>query len=450
MHKLPVLPDGRLEQQFHEAKPAYNAAEAVAEANRCLYCEDAPCIRACPTGIDIPTFIHKISTGNTLGAARTILRENLLGASCARVCPVEVLCAGACVFNAWGRDPIQIGRLQRFATETAARAVGGLAPLVPARKPATGKRVAVLGAGPASIAAAGLLALEGHAVVLFERKALPGGLNSLGIAPYKQQAAAALQELGWVAALGDVELRCGVEVVAGAAGTGQVALGELLSGFDAVFVGLGLGPDTQLGIPGEQGAGVYGAVELIERVKAERGFSLGGARRALVVGGGNTALDAAHELRLLGLEDVALVYRRGEADMSGYAHELEHARVDGVRLVENRVVTLLERDGAGKLVAAHLASAAGGKAVPGSAERVPVDLVAVAIGQGRSTDVLASVPGMRLDGKGRVEVDPATHRTGHEKVWSGGDCVNGGREVVNAVQEAKVAVRDMLRALAGR
>jgi len=450
MLKLPVLSDGRLEQQFHESKPALSAAEAVAEANRCLYCEDAPCIRACPTGIDIPTFIHKISTGNTRGAARTILRENLLGASCARVCPVEVLCAGACVFNAWGREPIWIGRLQRFATETAAREAGGLGPLLPPRKAPTGKRVALLGAGPASVAAAGLLALEGHAAVLYERKALPGGLNSLGIAPYKQQAAAALEELGWVAALGDVELRAGVELVSGQAGQGQVSVGALLAEYDAVFVGLGLGADTGLGVPGEQGSGVYGAVELIERMKAERGFSLGRARRALVVGGGNTALDAAHELRVLGLEDVALVYRRGEGDMSGYAHELEAARVDGARLLENRVVTLLERDGAGALVAAHLSRAEGGKAIPGTAERVEVDLVAVAIGQGRATDVLSGVPGLQLDGKGRVVVDPATHRTGHAKVWSGGDCVNGGREVVNAVQEAKVAVRDMLRALAGR
>jgi dihydropyrimidine dehydrogenase (NAD+) subunit PreT len=450
MHRLPVLPDGRLEQQFREAKPAYSPAEAVTEAHRCLYCEDAPCVRACPTGIDIPTFIHKISTGNTKGAARTILKENVLGASCARVCPVEVLCAGACVYNAWHREPIQIGRLQRFATETAARASGGLAPLLPARKPATGKRVALLGAGPASLAAAALLALEGHAAVVFERKALPGGLNSLGIAPYKQTASHAFEELQWLLALGAVELRTGVDVVSGTAGTGQISLAALLAEYDAVFVGFGLGADTRIGVPGEDGPGVYGAVDLIERMKAQGGFTLGGARRALIVGGGNTALDAAHELRLLGLEDVALVYRRGESDMSGYAHELEHARADGARLVENRVVTSLERDARGTLVAAMLARAEGGKAVPGSEERVAVDLVAVAIGQGRATDVLRSVPGLQVDGKGRVVVDPATHRTGNDKVWSGGDCVNGGREVVNAVQEAKIAVRDMLRALAGK
>src|SRR4051812_40666355 len=169
MYRLPVLPDGRLEQQFSEAKPAYSEAEAIAEANRCLYCVDAPCIKACPTEIDIPTFIRKIATGNVKGAARTILNENILGYSCGRVCPVEVLCAGSCVYNAWGRSPIQIGRLQRYATESALKQAP-MAMLLPKKKPASGKKVALIGAGPASVAAAGLLALEGHKAVIFERK----------------------------------------------------------------------------------------------------------------------------------------------------------------------------------------------------------------------------------------------------------------------------------------
>lgn len=449
MHPLPVLPSGRLEQRFKDKKPRYTKPEAVTEANRCLYCVEAPCIKACPTGIDIPTFIHKISTENIKGAARTILAENILGASCARVCPVEELCAGACVYNAWGREPIAIGRLQRHATEATLEQTP-LAALLPAKKPATGKKVALVGSGPASIAAAGLLALEGHRAVIFEKKAVPGGLNTLGIAPYKQSGDAALAEFAQVLAVGDIELKLGVEVVAGAAGPGQVSAQALLADYDGVFLGLGLGPDSALGVPGEQGPGVWGAVELIERIKADPKLTLDGVQRAFVIGGGNTALDIAHELRLLGVADVALVYRRGEQDMSGYAHELASAREDGVRLLEHRVVTELVRDGGGKLTHAKLAQAKDGKAVTGGEETVAVELVALAIGQSVATGIAKAFPGVELDKKGRVVVDAKTHRTGNAKVWSGGDCVNGGKEVVNGVQEAKIAVRDMLRALGGK
>ncbi|PTL80129.1 FAD-dependent oxidoreductase [Vitiosangium sp. GDMCC 1.1324] len=446
MFPLPVLPSGRLEQRFSEMKPAYNPAEAVTEANRCLYCVDAPCIKACPTGIDIPNFIHKISTGNTTGAARTILKENLLGASCARVCPVEVLCAGACVYNAWSREPIAIGRLQRFAIESALASVP-MGKLVAARKPPTGKKVALIGTGPASLTAAGLLALEGHQSVLYEKKAIPGGLNTLGIAPYKQSGQQALQEIDWIFSLGDIELRSGVEVVAGEAGQGQVSAQALLEEYDAVFLGLGLGPDSALGVPGEVGDGVWGAVELIERIKAAPKFSVSHVDRALVIGGGNTAIDIAHELKLLGLSEVAMVYRRSAKNMSGYEHELARAREHGVRLIENRVVSAFHRDGAGKLTGATLSRAENGRAVGGGEEHLSCELVALAIGQATATSVAGGFTGVQVDQKGRVVVDPQTHRTGHARVWSGGDCVNGGKEVVNAVQEAKIAVRDMIRAL---
>lgn len=446
MHQFTTLPDGRLEQRIGEAKPLYTEAEAEAEANRCLYCVDAPCIKACPTGIDIPTFINKIATGNVKGAARTIFQENVLGDSCGRVCPVEVLCAGSCVYNAWNRPPIQIGRLQRYATETALKHSPLVQLMTPQRRTAKVKRkVALIGAGPASVAAAGLLALRGHKAVIFEKRQIPGGLNSLGIAPYKMQGHEALRELDSVRTLGDVELRCGIEIVQGPGEGTRVSAGSLLAEFDAVFLGLGLGTDTRLGVPGEDGPGVYGAVELIERIKGEPGFSLGGAQRALVVGGGNTAIDIAHELKLLGVADVTLVYRRGEAEMTGYVHELEHARKHGVKLAEHRVLARYERDGAGKLTAVQLQAAKDGRGVAGTEERVVTDLVALAIGQGRGTELAKAFDGVALDGKGRVTVDPRTHRTGHPKVWSGGDCVNGGKEVVNAVQEAKVAVRDMLQ-----
>jgi glutamate synthase (NADPH/NADH) small chain len=448
MHSLPVLPSGRLEQRFADKKPRYSKPEAVTEANRCIYCVDAPCIKACPTGIDIPTFIHKISTENVTGAARTILAENILGASCARVCPVEELCAGACVYNAWGREPIAIGRLQRFATEATLEKTP-LKALLPAKKPSTGKKVALVGSGPASIAAAGLLALEGHKAVIFEKKKLAGGLNTLGIAPYKQSGQAAIDEINQVLALGDIELKLGVEVVAGTAGAGQVSAADLLKDYDGVFLGLGLGPDSALNVPGEKGPGVYGAVDLIERIKAEPGLKLEGTR-AFVIGGGNTALDIAHELKLLGFEDVALVYRRTEKDMSGYAHELAAAREDGARLMEKRVVTEVLRDAKGALTGVKLAHAKDGKAVAGTEETHAVDLIALAIGQSVATDIARAFPGVQTDKQGRVVVDPKTHRTGNPKVWSGGDCVNGGKEVVNGVQEAKLAVRDMLRALGGK
>ncbi len=428
-----TLPPGRLEERFEDKKPLYSEAEAIAEANRCLYCVDAPCIKACPTSIDVPAFIRKISTGNVRGAARAILGANLLGQSCGQCCPVEVLCAGACVYNAWGRDPIRIGRLQRHAVEAAlAKDAALLRPKAP-----TGKKVALVGAGPASIAAAGYLALAGHRAVIFERRSIPGGLNTLGIAPYKMKGEDALRELSWVLSLGDIELRTGVSVVAEPGGEGEIAARDLLAGYDAVFLGLGLGDDSRLGIPGEDGEGVVGATAFIERLKADPRLSLEGVRRALVIGGGNTAIDVAHELALLGV-DAAIVYRRGEDEMPGYAHELEAARAHGARLVERRVPVEILREG-GKLVGVRFARAENGKPAAGGEEVLPADLVAVAIGQSRATAVALAFEGVALDAKGRVVVDPATGRTGNPHVYSGGDCVNGGKEVVNAVAEARVA-----------
>jgi dihydropyrimidine dehydrogenase (NAD+) subunit PreT len=429
------LPSGRIEERFDDKKPLYTEAEAIAEANRCLYCVDAPCVKACPTSIDIPTFIRKIATGNLKGSARTILTANLLGQSCGQACPVEVLCAGGCVYTTWDRDPIKIGRLQRYAVES----VLARDPALFKAKPDSGKKIALVGAGPASIAAAGYLALEGHRAVLFERKSIPGGLNTLGIAPYKMKGADALREIAWVLSLGQIELRTGVSVVAEAKAAGEVAARDLLAEHDAVFLGLGLGDDARLGIPGEDGEGVVGATAFIERLKADPGLTLQGVKRAIVVGGGNTALDVVHELALLGV-DAAMVYRRSEAEMTGYDHELEAARVDGARLIENRVPLEVVRDG-GRLVGLRVAHALHGKPIPEQEEVLPADLVAVAIGQSRATQVALAFEGVVLDARGRVVVDPVTHRTGNPRVYSGGDCVNGGKEVVNAVAEAKVAVR---------
>ncbi|MEZ4336508.1 MAG: FAD-dependent oxidoreductase [Sandaracinaceae bacterium] len=319
-----TLPIDRLETKLPDKAPLYTRGEAITEANRCIYCSDAPCVQACPTGIDIPTFIHKIATDNVKGSARTIFAQNLLGYSCARVCPVEVLCAGSCVYNQWGRPPIEIGRLQRYATENALARDPDL--LKRTAKPATGKKIACIGAGPASLAAAGHLALDGHSVTIFEKRLYPGGLNTTGVAPYKLHAHDALGEVEAILGLGDITVKTGVEIDDAAART-------LAEDFDAVFIGIGLGPDRFLGL---EGPGTVGATEYIERLKLDPSTSLDGVRTALVVGGGNTAIDVARELALLGVPDVAMVYRKTEAQMSGYHHEMVGARKDGVRLIELR------------------------------------------------------------------------------------------------------------------
>ena len=422
-----AAPAGRLEQRFAEKAPLLNATEARFEAARCLYCHDAPCIPSCPTEIDIPTFIRKIGTGNVRGAARTILAANVLGASCASVCPVEVLCESTCVYEAWGRPAIPIGRLQRYAMTH-----GGAADLV-ARQPATGRSVALVGAGPASLACGGLLAAAGHRAVLFEKRPLPGGLNSTGVAPYKLQLDAALAEVDFVAQLG-VEIRAGVEVGV------DVTVDSLLSEYDAVFLGPGLGPDTRLGVPGEDGSGVVGAVEWIERLKIEPGHALDGVRAAAVIGGGNTALDVAQELCELGVRRVSLLYRRSRREMSGYEHELRRATRLGTTLVENVAVAEIVRDGA-RLRGARLVETEGGAPTSRDAGLLAADLVVVAIGQAKLRQFLGQFPGVTLDARGWIEADGATGVTANPRIFAGGDARNGGREVVHAVAEGQRAAR---------
>jgi dihydropyrimidine dehydrogenase (NAD+) subunit PreT len=321
----PSISAGRLELRLADAKPNYSKGEAIAEANRCLYCHDAPCVTACPTGIDIPGFIRKIATDNVRGSATRILSANLLGYSCARVCPVEVLCVGACVYNAWHRTPpISIGRLQRYATEST---LGHLGPLpLFAVAPPVGKKVACVGAGPASLAAAGYLALEGVAVTLFERRKLAGGLNATGIAPYKMHAEDALREVEFIRSLG-VAIRDGVEVGR------DVSVSDLVRDYDAVFLGPGLGSDSRLGIPGEDGPGVVGATAWIERLKLDPRLEVDGVGRAVVIGGGNTSLDAARARHPRGgarlpphrLRDARLLARAG----GGAARRRAHRRARG-------------------------------------------------------------------------------------------------------------------------
>ena len=423
---IKLLPGGRLESALPDLKPLYGDAEAIAEANRCLYCHDAPCIAACPTGIDIPTFIRKISTENVRGSARAILSANILGYSCARVCPVEVLCAGACVYNAWERTPIAIGRLQRYATEKIM--VAGVAVSLLPKAAANGRKIACVGSGPASLACAGYLALEGCSVTVYEKRAVAGGLNVTGVAPYKMHAEGGAAEVEFIRSLG-VTIKTGMEVGA------DITPEQLLQGNDAVFLGCGLGSDSLLNVPGAHGEGVMGAVAWIERMKLEPGFKLAGVKRAVVIGGGNTAIDAARELANLGVPEVTMLYRRTRGDMSGYAHELEHARSEGVRLIERAVPEAFVRDG-GRLRAIKLADG----------REFACELAVLAIGQGSMGALAAAFSGVQTDGKGCVQAEAGTGRTGHPKLWVGGDAT-GGELVVTAVQDGKRAARSIAKAL---
>ncbi len=421
------LPQDRTEAAFADAKPAMTRDQAVAEANRCLFCADAPCIAACPTTIDIPQFIRKIATDNVRGSARTIFESNILGMSCARVCPVEVLCVGACVYNHLDQPPIQIGRLQRYSTDAAYERgwrffeAGA----------DTGRSVGIVGAGPAGLACAHELRRLGHRCTIYERRSILGGLNATGVAPYKMRADDALREAAWVLRIGGIEVERGVGV-----GT-TIPLLELERRHDAIFIGVGLGADTPMGVPGESLPGVRGAVAWIESMKLGR-VEMGAIARCVVIGGGNTAIDAAREARALGIPIVTLVYRGTEGAMSGYEHEWSAAKDAGVRGEWRAVATAFEGEGRVQRVRCTRVDA-GKRPVPGSAFEVEADLVLVAIGQATLGSMFAGLDGIALD-RGRI-VTGAGGATGRRGWFAGGDCANGGKEVVNAAAEGKAAAR---------
>ncbi len=433
---MPKLPPTRSERVFPDAKPPYTAAQALTEANRCLYCADAPCVQACPTGIEIPEFIRKISTDNLKGSARTIFAANIFGMSCARVCPVEVLCVGACVYNEMGVPPIQIGKLQRYATDHAF-AEGWRFFEAGAD---TGKSVGLVGAGPASLAAAHELRRLGHACTIYEASELLGGLSSTGVAPYKMKADRALEEVEWVLGIGGIGVRTGVAVGR------DLALTELRERHDAVFVGIGLGPDRGLSIPGGDLAGVVGAVEWIARLKTGE-VAVEGVRHAVVIGGGNTAVDAVRELLGVGVREVTLVYRGGEAGMSGYAHEWAAAKIAGARAAFHSLPVEYVGEGGAVRGVRVVGLDDARRPIEGDTRVVPAELVLLAIGQSRLGALVDGVDGIALDG-GHIVVD-ADGATGCPGVFAGGDCANGGKEVVNAVAEGRRAALAIDRYLRG-
>jgi glutamate synthase (NADPH/NADH) small chain len=440
---LPPVACGRLTlaeyaDNFAESNPPLTPVQAKLEAERCYYCFDAPCIAACPTGIDVPTFIYRIAQGNLRGAAQAILEPNVLGGMCARVCPTEVLCEQACVRNANESKPVEIAQLQRHATDAYFDDPGR--PLF-VRAQSSGRTVAVIGSGPAGLACAHRVAMLGHAVVMFESKPKLGGLNEYGLATYKTTGDFAQKEIAWLLSIGGIGIRSDCALGR------DIHLDALVREFDAVFLGVGLDAVNALSIPGAEAAGVRDAVDFIAELRqAKSPADVAIGRRVVVIGGGMTAVDAAVQSRKLGAEDVTIVYRRGKSSMSASGHEQDWAQVNGVRIkhwgaprelvitdgrvtgirfarTEMRDQRLVEREDGFTLEA---------------------DLVLKAIGQAFDARPLGISLTLRA---GRIVTD-ADGRTSHQKIWAGGDCRHGGRDLtVEAVHHGKVAAISIDRSL---
>ncbi len=436
MSTATIPDDPQLRARFGELKPPLGNQAAVIEANRCLNCFDAPCTAACPTHIDVPGFIKRIATGNLRGSALRILDANILGASCSRVCPVDVLCEGACVMHRYNRDPIEIALLQRHAMD-AYHASGE----TPAAKnnAAPGLRVACIGAGPASLACAAELRRRGAHATVIERRALPGGLNTYGVAEYKLRAAESLREVEMIRRMG-VEFRFGADVGSDA------ALEQLEREFDYILLGVGLGAMQRLGIPGEDLDGVMNALELISAYKTGNLRELHGT--VVVVGAGNTAIDAANAAKRLGAETVYLLYRRGESDIGAFDFEYEHAKQEGVQFLWRRRSLAVRKEAHGRLLleTVQVRQAQGAlEPVPDSQFTIACDLLVPAIGQSPLTALIQELRGVEVR-DGHIVADPATGRTGNARYYAAGDCVNGGREVVDAVAGGKRAALAILKA----
>ena len=411
---------------FPDLHPPFDVRQAAVEAHRCLYCFDAPCMGACPTHIDIPGFIKKIASGNVTGSAHTILEANVLGASCGRVCPVDVLCEGACVMHSRGEKPIEIGRLQRFAVETYYDAGGKLPLRSRAERP---ERVACIGAGPASLACAAELRQHGFGVSIFDKRPMPGGLNTYGVAEYKLRTTDSLREVEMVRGLGVQLVERNIDAA---------ALDQIEREFDAVFLGVGLGEMYRLEVNGPQG-GVVDALDFIASYKT--GTLTAIPARVIVIGAGNTAIDAAVAAKRLGAASSTIVYRRRQDQMSAFAFEYDHALREDVEFVwEAAPVELRQNEDALELECAQMTAGPDGKpiAVPGSSFSLACDLVIPAIGQSPLLTLLEQVRGVTLE-HGRVVVDRPTGQTSNPRYFAGGDCVNGGREVVDAVADGKRA-----------
>lgn len=435
------LPEEAYARNFADAHPALTPNQALVESDRCLFCYDAPCVQACPTGIDIPSFIRKIATGNIKGSAQDILSENACGALCARVCPTEVLCEGSCVRNLQEHKPVAIGALQRYATDW----VFDRGVQVFKRAADTGRRIAVVGGGPAGLSCAHRLATLGHSVTVFEAHDKLGGLNEYGVAAYKVAGGIAQREVDYLLEVGGVEVRFGQRLGK------ELSLAALRRDFDAVFLGIGLGAVNALGIDEPAIDGVYDAIDYIADLRQSQALAtLPVGRSVVVVGGGMTAIDIATQIRRLGAEDVTIVYRRGPEQMGASTKEQDWAQTNGVRIKHWARPTGLLSDGG------HLAGVAfeytrldDQQRLAGTGARfeLPADMLFKAIGQVLVRDSLGGQVGLLDTASGRIAVD-VERRTSLPGVWAGGDCVAGGRDLtVEAVQDGKLAALSIDRAL---
>lgn len=426
--------NGELAAQFTDLAPPLTARQAAVEAARCLYCYDAPCMNACPTGIDVAGFIKNVHDGNIDGAAYGILQANIFGGSCARVCPTEILCEAACVRNNPAeREPVRIGLLQRHALDNARFAGHPFQ-----RAPATGKVIAVVGAGPAGLSCAHRLAMLGNEVVVYEARPKAGGLNEYGIAKYKLPGDFAQQEVDFLLAIGGIRIEHGRRLGE------NLGLAELHTRYDAVFLGIGLQASRALGLAGEDAPGLLAAIDYIAALRQAGDLArLPVPRRAIVIGAGNTAIDMAVQIKRLGAEDVTLVYRRGLESMSATGHEIEIAKAHYVRIRTWAAPLEVLLDEAGRVAGMRFEQTRmeeGRLVRTGGIIEIAADAVFKAIGQGMSGEGFQEPLARELSREGeRIWVDER-FRTALPGIYAGGDCIAPGQDLtVQAVQHGKLA-----------